>query len=175
MEKGSPSTVGHASAYHASGSPNPSGVGSPSIYDSSPINPEFFGTEQVSVVEKGVVYDLGLPVAPNTPISSNPTGVEAANDNASLIAHYSDLEHVTDDSTTVADGEAPPAYHQLTIEGAGGNVSAEVMRMQLFHFLSHRTLLITVIRKWTNQHAHQFLCEDTRTRVIIRTSIKPFF
>jgi len=56
--------------------------------------------------------------------SSNPTGIENpfVNDNASLIAHYSDFEHVTDDSAPAAEGEAPPAYHQLTIEGDGGNV-----------------------------------------------------
>ncbi len=52
-------------------------------------------------------------------------------DSASSIDHSFGVEHAPDNAGPSTDGEAPPAYHQLIIEGLGGNVSAQVMRMQM--------------------------------------------
>ncbi len=48
---------------------------------------------------------------------------------ASIIDYSFAVEHVLDDAGPGPDGEAPPAYRQLTIERLDGNVTAEVMRM----------------------------------------------
>jgi hypothetical protein len=58
----------------------------------------------------------------------NPFGVEYASttDQASVIDHPFGIEHAPDNADASPDGEMPPAYHQVSIEG--GNISAEVMR-----------------------------------------------
>jgi hypothetical protein len=59
---------------------------------------------------------------------ANPSDIEYTStiDHASVIDHSFGIEHAPDNVNTGLDGDAPPAYHQVSVEG--GNISAEVMR-----------------------------------------------
>ena len=61
--------------------------------------------------------------------STNPSDIEypPTSDHTPVIDHSFGIERAPDNADTGLDGEAPPAYHQVSIEG--GNISAEVMRM----------------------------------------------
>jgi hypothetical protein len=59
----------------------------------------------------------------------NPSDVEypPISNRSSAIEHSVGIELAPDNADAGPDDEAPPAYHQVSIEG--GNISAEVMRM----------------------------------------------
>ena len=94
---------------------------------------------------------------------ANPSDVEYAftSNHTSAPNHSVGIGLALDNADIGLDGEAPPAYQTVSIEG--GNISAEVMRMPDLARLWQTLLLMILTRKWPDQHAHRLIRADSRT------------